>query len=117
MASDSGYCSGYYRWRGPDLLLYCHLQPQAVRDEFVGVVRSDPHGERLRIRIKAPPLDGRANARLTAFLAQEFGVMQRAVHIESGTTGRRKTVLIERPASLPRGPALTPSIAPPPATL
>jgi uncharacterized protein (TIGR00251 family) len=107
----------YYDWRGPDLVLYCHLQPQAARDEFVGVVRSDPHGERLKIRIKAPPLDGQANARLTAFLAREFGVIQRAIHIESGASGRLKTVLIERPASLPQGAALSPSIAPPPTTL
>jgi uncharacterized protein (TIGR00251 family) len=109
---------GYYSWRGADLLLYCHLQPQAVRDEFVGVVSSaGPHGERLKIRIKAPPLDGRANARLIAFLAQQFGVTQRAVQIESGASGRQKTVLIERPAALPQGPALTPPIAPPQATL
>lgn len=107
----------YYEWRGQDLLLYCQLQPQAARDEFVGVVSSDPHGERLKIRIKAPPLDGRANARLIAFLAGEFGTTQRAVHIESGASGRLKTVLIERPAALPTHPALVPSIAPPQATL
>jgi uncharacterized protein (TIGR00251 family) len=106
----------WHEWRGADLLLYCHLQPQANRDEFVGVVQ-DPHGPRLKIRIKAPPLEGRANARLIAFLATEFGVAQRAVHIESGATGRQKTVLIERPAALPRHPALVPSIAQPPATL
>lgn len=114
MASEPGR---YYCWRGPDLLLYCQLQPQASRDEFVGVVRSDPHGERLKIRIKAPPLEGRANARLIAFLAAQFDVVQRAVHIESGLSGRHKTVLIERPASLPTNPVLMPSIAPPPATL
>jgi uncharacterized protein len=107
----------YYSWRGSDLLLYCHLQPQANRDEFVGVVQSEPCGERLKIRIKAAPQEGRANARLVAFLAQQFGVVQRAVHIESGATGRRKTVRIERPTLLPRDPALTPSIAPSPATL
>lgn len=107
----------YYDWRGLDLLLYCQLQPQAGRDEFVGVVSSDPHGQRLKIRIKAPPIDGRANSRLAAFLAQEFGVAQRAVHIESGASGRLKTVLIERPATLPRHAGLVPSIAPPPPTL
>jgi uncharacterized protein (TIGR00251 family) len=107
----------YYCWRGPDLLLYCQLQPQASRDQWVGVVRSDPHGERLKIRVKAPPQDGRANARLIAFLAQQFGVTQRAVHIDSGASGRLKTVRVERPATLPRDPALAPSIAQPPATL
>jgi uncharacterized protein (TIGR00251 family) len=114
VASDPAH---YYCWRGADLLLYCQLQPQASRDEFVGVVRSDPHGERLKIRIKAPPLEGRANARLVAFLAGQFGVAQRAVHIESGASGRHKTVLIERPTALPASAALIPSIAPSPATL
>lgn len=98
----------YYQWRGTDLLLFCHLQPQASRAEFAG-----QHGERLKIRITAPPVDGKANAHLIAFLAREFGVAKQAVQIVSGTTGRQKTVVIEQPQTLPT--AL--SIAPPPTTL
>lgn len=103
----------YYSWRGADLLLHCQLQPQASRDEFVDVVSSDAYGERLKIRVQAPPVEGKANDRLVAFLAGQFGVPRRAVRIERGASARQKTVLIERPATLP--PAL--SIARPASTL
>lgn len=88
--------SGFYRWQGDALLLSCHLQPKASADEFVGV-----HGDRLKIRITAPPVDGKANAHLVAFLAKSFGVTRQAVTIERGDTGRQKTVRIAKPASLP----------------
>lgn len=107
----------FYEWRGADLLLFCHLQPQASCDEFVGSVASDQYGTRLKIRIKAPPVDGKANERLIAFLAQQFGVARRAVRIDSGAGARQKTVLIERPATLPAQLAIAPSIAPLPPTL
>jgi len=112
----------YYAWRGADLLLFCHLQPQASRNEFAGAVvgalprttaPGDRHGARLKIRIAAPPVDGKANAQLIAFLASEFGVAKRAVSIIAGELGRQKSVLIEQPQRLPA--AL--SIAPPPTTL
>lgn len=105
--------SHFYRWQNGDLLLFCHLQPQASRDEFAGTLTTDTFGERLKIRITAPPLDGRANAHLIAFLAKQFGVAKRAVTISSGDSSRQKTVRIEQPTKTP--PAL--SIAPPPATL
>ncbi len=59
----------YFRWDGEDLLLECHLQPKASRDEFAGL-----HGDRLKIRLTAPPVDGKANAHLLAFLASVFAV-------------------------------------------
>jgi len=59
----------FYRWDGDDLILDCHLQPKASRDEFAGL-----HGERLKIRLTAPPVEGKANAHLLAFLAAAFGV-------------------------------------------
>jgi uncharacterized protein len=88
----------HYRWDGAALLLFCHLQPGASRDEFAGL-----HGERLKIRIAAPPLDGRANGQLIAFLAAQCGVAKQAVSIVSGAGGRHKTVRIEHPATLPPG--------------
>ncbi len=54
----------YYRWDGEDLILDCHLQPKASSDEFAGL-----HGDRLKIRLTAPPVEGKANAHLMAFLA------------------------------------------------
>ena len=49
----------------------------------------------------APPVDGRANAELVAFLARAFGVPRARVRLISGAGGRDKTVEIENPAELP----------------
>lgn len=65
------------------------LQPRASTNEITGV-----HGESLRIRITAPPVEGRANKALSSFLGEIFGVGPAAVEVLSGHTGRRKTVLI-----------------------
>lgn len=91
----------FYRWQGDTLYLSCHLQPNASRDEFAGLLSTEKYGERLKIRISAPPVDGKANAHLIGFLAQAFGVAKTAVTIERGDTGRQKTVSIRAPAVLP----------------
>lgn len=46
--------TSWYRWSGDDLILDCHLQPKASRDEFAGL-----HGDRLKIRLTAPPWKAR----------------------------------------------------------
>jgi|SRR5690625_4913528 len=86
----------WYRWQGQDLLLYCHLQPRARSDGFAG-----HHGGRLKVRISAPPVEGRANAYLEAFLAEHFGVPRRDVSVVQGETSRQKTVRITAPRKLP----------------
>ena len=88
--------AGFYQWRGADLLLDCHLQPCARSIGFAG-----QHGERLKIRISAPPVDGKANEMLLAFLAKEFDVGRRQVSLLSGQQSRQKRVLIEAPGRLP----------------
>lgn len=88
--------AGFYQWRGADLLLDCHLQPGARSIGFAG-----QHGERLKIRISAPPVDGKANEMLLAFLAKEFDVGRRQVSLLSGQQNRQKRVLIEAPGRLP----------------
>ena len=92
----------YFRWDGADLLLDCHLQPKASKDEFAGL-----HGERLKIRISAPPIDGRANAQLLAFIAKAFGVAKSQVSLVSGELNRQKRVRIQQPKRLPDLPGLT----------
>ena len=52
----------------------------------------------LRIRLAAPPVDGKANAQLTAWLADELGLARRAVRLARGATARRKQVEIDAPA-------------------
>jgi uncharacterized protein (TIGR00251 family) len=83
-------------WRDGDLLLSCRLQPKASCDEIVGW-----HGEDIKIRITAPPIDGRANAHLIKFLAKTFGVAKRDVNIISGELGRSKRVRIQQPGKIP----------------
>jgi hypothetical protein len=81
---------------GDDVVLSCHLQPRASRDEWVGL-----HGDALKLRIQAPPVDGAANKALVKFLAAEFGVPRQQVIIEQGDSSRRKRVRIQAPATLP----------------
>lgn len=52
-------------------------------------------GDRLRVAVTAPPVDGEANAAVIEALAQAFGVRRSAVTIVHGERGRRKTVAIE----------------------
>ena len=92
----------WFRWDGKDLLIDCHLQPKASKDEFAGL-----HGERLKIRLTAPPVDGKANAYLQAFLAQSFGVPKAQVTLISGAQSRIKRLRISAPQRLPELPELT----------
>ncbi len=72
------------------VVLSLHIQPGAKRSELAGL-----HGDALKIRLAAPPVEGRANAALAAFLAGLLGVPKSAVSLEAGTTSRRKRVRIE----------------------
>jgi uncharacterized protein (TIGR00251 family) len=86
------------RWRDPEVLV-CRLRvtPRAGgRSAFAGL-----YGDRLKVRVGAPPVDGKANAELLAFLAGAFGVPRQRVRLISGASGRDKTVAIEAPATLP----------------
>ena len=71
------------------LVLEVHVQPGAKRTERAGM-----HGGRIKIRLAAPPVDGKANEALVEFLAEEYGVPKRNVTIESGLTSRQKRVSI-----------------------
>jgi len=82
---------------GGDLVLEVRIQPRASRSEFAG-----RFGERLRIRLQAPPVDGRANAALVTFLADAFGVPRARVAIEHGLAGRDKRVRIRNLGALPQ---------------
>ncbi len=53
------------------------------------------HGDALKIRLAAPPVDGKANAALLAFIAERLGVSKSAVTLKSGQTSRRKVVEVE----------------------
>jgi uncharacterized protein len=72
------------------LTLTLHIQPGAKKTEVAG-----EHGDALKIRLAAPPVDGKANAALLAFIAERLGVPKSAVTLKSGQTSRRKVVEVE----------------------
>ncbi len=95
--------SSFYQWQGRALVLQLLVQPKARKDEIVG-----PHGDALKIRITAPPVDGKANRHLLKMVAKTFGVKERAITLLSGESSRHKRLSIESPTLLP------PLIAPKP---
>lgn len=64
--------------------------PNAPRSEIIGWM-----GERLKVKVKAPAVEGKANAELVRFLAAHFGVRPNAVTILRGDTARLKVVRID----------------------
>ncbi len=62
-----------------------YVQPRASRSEVAGV-----HGDAVKIRLAAPPVDGAANKELVTFLGKKLGVPKSAIRIVSGERGRRK---------------------------
>lgn len=86
----------HYQWQGKVLLLHCQLQPRSSRNEIVGL-----QGEKLKICITAPPVDGKANKHLIATVAKWFGTAKSHVSIVKGESGRLKTLRVDTPTQLP----------------
>ncbi len=66
------------------------VQPRASKNEIAGI-----HGDALKVRLSAPPVDGAANEALVKFLAEIFAVARRDVRILAGESSRSKIVEIE----------------------
>jgi uncharacterized protein len=71
------------------VIVSVHAQPGAKRPEVAGV-----HGDALKIRIAAAPVEGKANDALMAYLAGKLGVPRKSVMLVSGETARRKRLHI-----------------------
>ncbi|MGE5489956.1 MAG: DUF167 domain-containing protein [Actinomycetota bacterium] len=83
-------------WIRPDgagCVVTVHVQPGAKRTEIVG-----EHGDALKIRLAAPPVDGKANEALLSFLGDKLEVGRRAVDLKAGAMSRRKLVVADLPA-------------------
>lgn len=74
----------------PTTRLTVRLVPRTARDEVVGF-----EGEVLRVRVTAPPVDGRANEALTRLLARRLGLGRGAVRLVTGHASRQKVVEVE----------------------
>jgi hypothetical protein len=76
--------------RGRVKLVDVRVVPNARRDEIVGV-----HDGRLRVRVRAPAVDGKANAALCRVVAEHFGVRASKVTIVRGVRSRDKTLQVD----------------------
>lgn len=93
----------HFQWQDSQtLLLHCYVQPKSSRDALVGL-----YGERLKIQITAPPVDGKANKHLLKYIAKEFGVAKTRVSIIRGESSRQKTLAITDPQKLPAAAQIT----------
>lgn len=81
--------SEWYRRNGEVITLTLHVQPGAKRTDVAGL-----HGEALKIRLAAPPIEGRANEALLKFIAESFGVPVRQVELKQGGQSRHKVVAV-----------------------
>lgn len=69
------------------VILSVYVQPKASKTEFVGM-----HGDALKFRVAAPPVEGEANTELCRHLAKLFSLPQRGVSISSGQASRNKRI-------------------------
>jgi hypothetical protein len=67
-----------------------HVQPRASRSGIVGL-----HGNALKVRVTAPPVDGAANSELVKVLAEAFAVPRSSVRILAGESSRSKIVEVD----------------------
>ena len=69
------------------ITLTLHIQPGAKTTEFAGL-----HGDALKIRLAAPPVDGKANEALIKFVTETLKLPKSAITLKSGQTSRRKVL-------------------------
>lgn len=79
----------WLRADGDGVMLTLHIQPGAKKTEVAG-----RHGDALKIRLAAPPVDGKANDALVAFVAKTLGVPKANVELVSGQASRAKRLRV-----------------------
>ena len=78
------------RWRPNELVVAVHVQPGARKSAIRG-----EHGERLKITVRAPPVEGKANEELLQLLASQLALRPSALRLLAGAASREKTVAID----------------------
>jgi len=79
--------------RGEGCVLQVSVVPNARRTAIDGM-----HDGAVRVRLAAPPIEGRANEALVAWIAKSLGVPRRTVALLRGDTSRRKQLMLDHPA-------------------
>ena len=86
----------WHHCEGDIITLVLHVQPGAKRSEIAGL-----HGDALKIRLAAPPIEGRANEALLRFIADLFNVPLRNIELKQGGQSRHKRVEVRGSAVAP----------------
>jgi uncharacterized protein (TIGR00251 family) len=81
--------------------LFVSIVPNARSNEVVGWENDPRSGMVLKVRITAPPLEGKANAAVREFLAETLGLPKSAVVLERGSSSRLKMFTIPDGTTLP----------------
>ena len=76
------------------IVLSVRVVPRASKDALAGLLGD----EALKIRIQAPPVEGKANAYLVKFLSKRWKISRTNIEILSGETGRNKRIEITNPS-------------------
>jgi uncharacterized protein (TIGR00251 family) len=71
------------------LFLKIHLLPRAAKDEICGV-----HGDAIKVKVTAPPIEGKANMALQRFIAKKLNLAYSHVEIMAGKRSREKILKI-----------------------
>lgn len=75
--------------------LAVRVQPGAKANEVVGWIADGQGGESLKIRLRAPAIEGKANAALVDFLAEILGIRARKIILDRGEKSREKVICID----------------------
>ncbi|HQS01569.1 MAG: hypothetical protein B7Y07_07850 [Halothiobacillus sp. 24-54-40] len=91
-----GVPDAFFHWQNNTLVLRLKVQPRASRNAWGEVM-----GDRIKLYLTTPPVEGKANAAVIAFVAKEFGVAKNQVHLHRGDTGRDKELHVQAPKIIP----------------
>lgn len=80
----------WYKREMDEVIIKVYVQPGAKKTEVAGL-----HGDSLKIRLNTPPVEGRANDALIAYLASRFNVPVRHVSLKKGEKSRHKVIIIK----------------------
>lgn len=86
----------FYHWENQDLILSVHLQPRASQTGIVGV-----YGDKLKVKVTAPPIEGQANEEVCKLFSKTFGVAKSQVILLRGESSKNKQFRIQSPKKLP----------------
>lgn len=84
---------GWFEERDDGIVLNVRVVPRATKDGIAGILGD----EAIKVRIQAPPVEGKANAHLVKFLSKYWKIPRADIQILYGETGRNKRLMISNP--------------------